>query len=79
MNEEATARENLQSAIHREAGMVRIDALVAYLEEMREFSRRAVLAKGVEERSADWSRGSHTALGRLLSILTDNPDQPENP
>ncbi len=72
--EDKTREQVLQEAINTDAGVVRLDALVAYLESRREDCREAVRVAGQEQRVCDSIRGKHHLLTDLLTILkTENP------
>lgn len=74
--EEKTREQALQEHIHRDAGLVRIDALVAYLEACRASVGDALLNRNCTERDADWYRGKAAACRDLIHELTTPPENP---
>ncbi len=70
MTEERTREQVLREAINTDAGVVRLDALVAYFEGRREACRSAVMADAADQRLCDALRGKHQLIRDILTILT---------
>lgn len=72
--EKPTHEQVLRDAINTDAGVVRTNALVAYLEMRREAARDAVMVRDTGEVPTEFHRGVHKLARDLLTILTtENP------
>lgn len=74
MPPEKSHEQTVLDAINPAAGVVRLDALVDYLQARRAAAQTAVMRRGRGDAECEYSRGQYAAAGALLALLTP-PDQ----
>lgn len=71
-----TRDEIIAAGIQFDAGIVRLDALRAYLDDVRQGCADAVLHRTCTPSDADWNRGRAAACRDLITLITPQPENP---